>query len=43
MPGVTIGAGAVVGASVVVSADVPADMLLMGTQKVSLSKWRVRA
>jgi maltose O-acetyltransferase len=43
MPGVTVGAGAVIGASVVVAADVPADTLLMGTQKVSLTKWRVRA
>jgi maltose O-acetyltransferase len=43
MPGVTIGAGAVIGASVVVTADVVPDTLLMGTQKVSLTKWRVRA
>jgi maltose O-acetyltransferase len=40
MPGVTVGAGSVVGASVTVTADVPPNTLLMGTQKVSLSKWR---
>jgi maltose O-acetyltransferase len=40
MPGVTVGAGSVVGASVVVTADVPANTLIMGAQKVSLAKWR---
>lgn len=40
MPGVTIGEGAVIGASVVVEKDVPANTLVMGTQKISLAKWR---
>ncbi len=40
LPGVKIGAGAVIGASVVVAKDVPANMLLMGTRSNSLAKWR---
>lgn len=40
MPGVKIGAGSVIGASVVVSQDVPANILLMGSRRVSLAKWR---
>jgi acetyltransferase-like isoleucine patch superfamily enzyme len=40
MPGVTIGAGAVVGASVVVREDVPPNTLLAGKRKISLAKWR---
>jgi maltose O-acetyltransferase len=40
MPGVTIGAGAIVGASMVISKDVPANTLLLGPQKISLAKWR---
>jgi maltose O-acetyltransferase len=40
MPGVTIGAGAVVGASMMISKDVPANTLLLGPQKISLAKWR---
>jgi maltose O-acetyltransferase len=40
MPGVKIGAGSVIGASVVVNKDVPANMLLMGTRSISLAKWR---
>jgi acetyltransferase-like isoleucine patch superfamily enzyme len=40
MPGVTIGAGSVIGATLVVDKDVPANTLLMGTQKISLAKWR---
>jgi maltose O-acetyltransferase len=40
MPGVTIGAGAVVGASVVVHEDVPPNTLLAGKRKISLAKWR---
>lgn len=40
LPGVKIGAGAVVGASVVVAKDVPPNILLMGTRSVSLAKWR---
>ena len=40
MPGVKIGAGSVIGASVVVTKDVPANVLLMGTRSISLAKWR---
>jgi maltose O-acetyltransferase len=40
LPGVRIGAGAVIGASVVVAEDVPEHTLIMGTQKISLAKWR---
>jgi maltose O-acetyltransferase len=40
LPGVTIGEGAVIGASVVVDKDVPAQTLVMGTQRISLAKWR---
>lgn len=40
LPGVTIGPGSVIGASVVVSKDVPANMLLMGSRSLSLAKWR---
>jgi maltose O-acetyltransferase len=40
MPGVRVGAGAVVGASVVVSEDVPEQTLVMGTQRISLARWR---
>lgn len=40
MPGVTIGEGAVIGASVVVEKDVAPNTLVMGAQKISLAKWR---
>jgi acetyltransferase-like isoleucine patch superfamily enzyme len=40
LPGVSIGAGSVVGASVVVREDVPPNTLLSGTRRVSLAKWR---
>jgi maltose O-acetyltransferase len=40
LPGVTIGAGAVIGASVVVAKDVPPNVLLMGSRSISLAKWR---
>lgn len=40
LPGVTVGAGAVVGAAVVVREDVPPNTLLSGTRKVSIAKWR---
>jgi maltose O-acetyltransferase len=42
MPGVTIGEGAVIGASVVVDKDVPPNTLVMGAQKISLAKWRTK-
>ncbi len=40
LPGVTIGAGAVIAASVVVSQDVPANVLFTGNRKISIAKWR---
>lgn len=40
LPGVTIGEGAVIGASVVVSRDVAPDTLLTGLQTISLARWR---
>jgi acetyltransferase-like isoleucine patch superfamily enzyme len=40
LPGVTIGPGCVVGASVVVREDLPANTLLAGARKVSIAKWR---
>jgi maltose O-acetyltransferase len=40
LPGVTVGAGAVVGANVVVREDLAPNTLLAGTRKVSLAKWR---
>lgn len=43
LPGVTIGEGAVIGASVVVDKDVPAQTLVMGTQKLNLARWRAGA
>jgi maltose O-acetyltransferase len=40
LPGVTIGAGSVIGAGVIVSQDVPENTLLTGTQRVSIARWR---
>jgi maltose O-acetyltransferase len=40
MPGVTIGAGSVIGASVVVTEDVPPNVLFSGGRKISIAKWR---
>lgn len=40
LPGVKIGAGSVIGASVVVAKDVPPNMLVMGKRSISIAKWR---
>jgi acetyltransferase-like isoleucine patch superfamily enzyme len=39
-PGVTIGPGAVIGAGTRVSSDVPANVMVSGSRKVSLARWR---
>ncbi|MFT3923595.1 MAG: DapH/DapD/GlmU-related protein [Myxococcales bacterium] len=40
LPGVTIGAGAVIGSSVVITKNVPPDSLVMGNTQISIAKWR---
>ena len=40
LPGVTVGAGSVVGANVVVRESLAPNTLLSGTRKVSIAKWR---
>lgn len=40
LPGVTIGAGSVVGASVVVREDIPPNTLFTGSRRISIAKWR---
>ena len=40
LPGVTVGAGSVVGASVVVREDLPPNTLLAGSRRISIAKWR---
>lgn len=40
MPGVTIGAGSVIAAGMVITKDIPPDSLIIGAQKISLARWR---
>lgn len=40
LPGVTIGAGAVIAAGTVVNRDVEENTLFSGTQRISLARWR---
>jgi len=40
LPGVKIGAGSVIAASVVVSKDIPENVLFFGSRSVSLARWR---
>lgn len=42
MPGVKIGAGSVVGASVVVAKDIPPNVMVLGKRSISLARWRLR-
>jgi maltose O-acetyltransferase len=40
LPGITVGAGSVIGAGMIVNRDVPPDTMMSGTQRVSLARWR---
>jgi maltose O-acetyltransferase len=42
MPGVTIGAGSVVSAGVVVTQSIGPDLMVTGNRKISLAKWRAK-
>jgi maltose O-acetyltransferase len=42
MPGVTIGAGSVVSAGVVVMQSIGPDLMVTGNRKISLAKWRAK-
>jgi maltose O-acetyltransferase len=43
LPGVTIGAGSVISAGMVVSRDVPPDTLVTEKKQISLARWRMTA
>jgi acetyltransferase-like isoleucine patch superfamily enzyme len=40
LPGVTVGAGSVVGANVVLRESLAPNTLLAGSRKISIAKWR---
>ena len=42
MPGVTVGAGTVVAAGVIVRESLPEDVLFTGTRKIPIGRWRTK-